>query len=343
MERLRVNRTPGSCERRIGLTKTLAYTIRGFIERLIRMLLALLSAPILLLLSCVARLKKRNENPRLIWGPTPIISIKYLSQAARSYGYKSQTLVYGFYPINRREDFDLGMDDFIPRIHLFGLNPFRMLGFYIIFAWALFTQDIFHFFFDGGFLSGTPLRFLECQLLKLACKKVVVMPYGSDIAVMSKLEEMDRDAWLQDYPSAQEKDAAVMKQVRYFAKWADFVIGCGNQLAGFQPRQDLLLFSYIPIDSNHWSSTGTFSQADGHDGEVTVIHTPNHRAIKGTDLLVEAVRQLQEEGVRVRLEVMEGQTNDAVRIALERADILTSPGNLREYLFGGMPDCEYTA
>ena len=285
--------------------------------------------PLLLLAACVANLSGRRKNPRLVWGPTPIISIKYLSQAAKLYGYQSQTVVYGISPVNQRKDFDLVIDDFVPRIRIFGVNPFRILGSYVVFTWALFTHDIFHFFFDGGFLSPTPLRFLECELLKLAGRKVIMMPYGGDVAIISDMKEHDRQTWLRDYPGAAERDAIVRKQVLYFARYADFVIGSSNQICQFQPRRDLLLFSYMAIDTDNWSPEGRYSSADGHTGEVVVLHTPNHRALKGTEYLIEAVQQLQQEGLKVRLEILEGRANDEVKVALQKADILA------EQFFGG--------
>jgi glycosyltransferase involved in cell wall biosynthesis len=149
-----------------------------------------------------------------------------------------------------------------------------------------------------------------------------MMPYGSDIAIISELEEMDREAWLTDYPLAAERDRIVKKQVLYFVKRADFVIGCGSQISGYQPRQDLLLFSYLAIDTNRWRADGIYSTADGHTGEVLILHTPNHRSLKGTDYLIHAVKQLQVEGLQIKLEILEGRSNEEVKASLIKADIL---------------------
>ena len=50
-------------------------------------------------------------------------------------------------------------------------------------AWTLRRGDVFIRFFDGGFLRWTHLKWLEAPLLRLAGKRLVVSPYGSDIAV----------------------------------------------------------------------------------------------------------------------------------------------------------------
>lgn len=316
--------------KRIGSRRNVSGALRAF-GIVVRFLVASAMCPFLVLAACIAKLGGRRKNPRILWGPTPIINIKYLSQAAKLYGYQSQTAVYSIYPANQRKDFDFVIDDFVPKVRIFGVNPFLWvgLGYYVVFTWAIFTHGIFHFFFDGGFLSLTPLRFLECQLLKLAGKKVVVMPYGGDVAVVSEMKKQDRQMWLRDYPHAAERDAIVRKQVLYFARRADFVIGVDNQTRWFQPRRDVSPFSYLAIDTDSWSPDGRYSTADGHTGEVIVLHAPNHRGIKGTEYLVEAVEHLRQKGLMVKLKILEGRPNDEVKDALQKADILA------EQFFGG--------
>lgn len=60
----------------------------------------------------------------------------------------------------------------------------------------------------------------------------------------------------------------------------------------------------------------------GHDGEVVVVHAPNHRHIKGTDRLIEVVEQLRGEGLGVRLELLEKRPNSEVRTAVQAGDIV---------------------
>ena len=50
--------------------------------------------------------RSRGEKPAILWGPRPIINIKYSSLADRLYGYRSDTLVYEVYHLNARTDFD---------------------------------------------------------------------------------------------------------------------------------------------------------------------------------------------------------------------------------------------
>jgi glycosyltransferase involved in cell wall biosynthesis len=275
--------------------------------------------PVLVITAAVARIhtnwrRKRRLQPRVVWGPTPIISIKYWSQAVRRFGYKSTTLVYEVYPINSRDDFDLKIDDFPPRILWL-----RRLKACFVFAWALMKFDIFNFFFDGGFLARTSLAFLECQLIKIAGKKITVIPYGSDIAVAEHLGVFE-ESMLTSYPNLQNRGSYIRSRVLYLSQWADFIIK--NMQVGFLPKFDLMWPNCLAIDTDLWKAEELSSLADGHTGEVVIFHSSNHRLIKGTDALFEAVRQLQEEQLKIRLELFEKRSNEEVREAVLNCDIL---------------------
>ena len=55
---------------------------------------------------------------------------------------------------------------------------------------------------------------------------------------------------------------------------------------------------------------------------VIVLHAPNHRHVKGTALLLEAVEAIRARGVQVTLEVIERRPNEEVRAAVHRCDIV---------------------
>jgi hypothetical protein len=105
-----------------------------------------------------------------------------------------------------------------------------------------------------------------------------------------------------------------------FARWANLVIR--NYQYGFMPRYDVLWPTQIAIDSDLWQAEPAESDADGHTGEVVVVHATNHRRIKGSDGLIEAVAPLAGEGLQVRLELLERRPNDEIRAAITRADIV---------------------
>jgi len=251
-------------------------------------------------------LGRRKRLPRLVWGPVPIINIRYWSEALRRRGYQSTTLVYDVYAINDPGDFD--------RVGRSG--PLRPLLPYTAFLWVLLHADVVNFFFDGGFLAPTALRSFECQLLKLAGKRIVMCPYGSDIAVPEHLGPF-RAATVATYPHVVERAEATRRRVRYFCRWADFVIR--NLQPGFLPRWDILWPTCVAIDEQLWAPND--EPAEPRD-EVVVVHSSNHSELKGTAVLAEAVERLRQLGVPLRLELYERVPNTVVRTAVRGCDVL---------------------
>ena len=264
--------------------------------------------------------RSRGERPRLVYGPTPIISIKYMSGALRRRGYQTTTFVYGFPSISERSDYDASFSELLGGSQGRVLTNLRVLiGPYLALARLMRTGDIFHFFFDGGFLRATPLRFWELQLLHLAGKKVVVMPYGGDVAVPSRIRSSAfRDALAVDYPELGPREPRTMRWLAYFSRHADFVVGCLVHVETL-PRFDLLTTHYYPIDTELWDAE---QRPVREEGDVIVFHAPNHRAMKGTEFVIRACRELREEGLPVRLSLAEGLPNREVRRLLAESDIL---------------------
>jgi hypothetical protein len=228
-------------------------------------------------------------------------------------GYESTTVVWGVYPIHERSDFDLVRADLGPRTKLF--EPWRD---YAPFFWILRNADIVLTFFDGGFLRNTPYRKLELRILGLARKRVIVSPYGGDIAVRGYLAGWE-GAMALDYPGLIARSDATRARVDWFSRRADVTIR--NVNPGYLPRADVLWPNQYALDPEEFEP-GVKSGSDGRNGRVAVLHAPNHRHIKGTTDLERAVEALRSEGLDVQLVVLEGRPNGEVRDALRGADIV---------------------
>src|SRR5215213_4767635 len=95
----------------VSILRKLRHWIIAFLMSLLNWLIALLSLLLLAIVALRARAdtkqrQQRGERPRLIYGPSPIISIKYMSQAMQQAGYVAQTFVNTVYHINNRGDYD---------------------------------------------------------------------------------------------------------------------------------------------------------------------------------------------------------------------------------------------
>jgi Glycosyl transferases group 1 len=238
----------------------------------------------------------------------------YWSAAMRRAGYESHTYVLTHYFINRREDYDRYLDEF-QREGALG----QLLAPYRFFAASLRAGDVFLRFFDGGFLRHTPLQWTENRLLKLAGKRLVVVPYGSDVAVNGHFAGLE-DTLYADYPALRELSDEIKRWADHMAESADLVVR--NWQVGYIPRYDLLWVNMLTIDLDRWADSGEASERTGHEDPVKVVHTPNHRNIKGTPHLLRAVEELREDGLKIDLELVEGRPNEEVRSAMAAADIV---------------------
>ncbi len=280
---------------------------------------AVISALGLVLLALCARLattlrRTAGRRPRVVWGPAPLINIKFWSASLTKLGYPSTTFVDGLARINVKSDFDLHMEDLMG-----GGRIASLFNCYRPFAWVLLHADVVMSFFDGGFLRHTRLQGLEGPILRIAGKKLVVFPYGADIAVPGFLGPTEGEL-LKDYPIFGELAPKTKARVDRFADWADVVVR--NYQNGYMPRQDVIWATQLAIDTDVWRPNGRPGEADGRSGEVVVLHAPNHRHVKGTVGLLRSIEVLQEEGLKVKLELIEMQPNTDVHAAIETADIV---------------------
>ena len=55
---------------------------------------------------------------------------------------------------------------------------------------------------------------------------------------------------------------------------------------------------------------------------VKILHTPNHRGVKGTEYIINSIQELQNEGLKIDLILIENKPNSYVKGELENTDIL---------------------
>jgi glycosyltransferase involved in cell wall biosynthesis len=254
--------------------------------------------------------RARGEKPAILWGPRPIINIKYSSLADRLHGYRSDTLVYEVYHLNARTDFDYSF------ARLYSVPVLGAVVPYASFLWAGLRYDIFGFFFTGGLLTPSPFWWIELPLLRLAGKKIVVYPYGQDARIPSLTRESGGwNAYTDVPPGEEDRDERdVRRRLAAFGRHADVVLGCAD-LVEHLPRLDGV-FLY-PFDADAWPP----ASAPEHE-VVTVVHSPNHRHYKGTRYLLEAVETLQREGLPIELILVEKMPNEEAREVYRRSDLI---------------------
>ncbi len=277
-----------------------------------------------------AALKGPHARKLLIWTPTPLINNKFWSGAMRGAGYESQTVVTHHYPAHKRTDYDLYYDEILEQSRWgkwAGKVPY--LVDFLAFLYVIRNAKVVHIPFTGGPLGATPFWRSEAPLYKKAGIKIVVIPYGGDAHMYSKiLNTSMRNALLIDYPMAARRESEIAERVEYWSRQADCVM-CGALIYGMS-RWDVTTASPLCLDLEKVRAKSSYSDADGRNGPVRVVHAPNHRGFKGTEYVIRAVEELRQEGLQVDLVLLERVLNDVVMDELGRADILV------EQLIAGM-------
>ncbi|OAI49742.1 hypothetical protein AYO43_02850 [Nitrospira sp. SCGC AG-212-E16] len=242
----------------------------------------------------------------------------------RQCGYFSKTFVSTYYAaIGERQDFDLYRQEIFAVYRWMNRNLIAVIEPYLSFVYLIFRFDIFHFFYDGGVLARTPLRFVELQLLHAFRKKVVVMPYGADVHVLPFMRNsVYRFGQLYHYGANLLRERHTIERwIDYFSRHADCCIGSINFDALY--RWDILPVSYLTINVDLFQPSGDYEyKNDGRTGTVVIAHTPNHRVIKGTEYIIAAIERLRSEGYQIEFLLLEKMKNTEVRKILERCDIL---------------------
>ncbi|TLY40671.1 MAG: glycosyltransferase family 4 protein [Nitrospirae bacterium] len=257
-------------------------------------------------------LGRRQSKPKIIWGPTPIINISTNAAADRLYGYQSDTLVYRPYFITA--DFTYNLERW------WRYPPLALVIPWAVFLWAVLRYDIFHLYFDGGFLNRTLGKPLELPLLKLLGKKIIVSAYGGDVRV----ERITRT--LGEYNCCMDctqrlvacicDDNLARRNLAHVQRYADSTLSMGD-MTEYTPgsRNDLF---YWAIDLKKWPFVGVSLSSS----PVKVLHAPNHPQFKGTRYLEACIKQLQDEGYPVQLVLVTGLGNEEAKEVYTQADIM---------------------
>lgn len=263
-----------------------------------------------------------------IWGSSPLLSNRYWSEAIREAGRPSVTLMENwFHSIHKRADFDLYFEDFGPR--WLGRKVQMGLGTCGALIYALLRARVMHIPFNGFALNDTLIWRLESWLFRLAGAKLIVMPFGADFYKYSRVMDTSlRYGLLASYPERAHLEGRVARRIEHWSRHADTVVA-GFLIDGLG-RWDVTMPQMFSIDTRQWRPKQDYSAADGVNGAVRVLHTPNHRGYKGTEFILAAVDRLRSEGLKVELVLLERVPNDQVAEVMRTVDI-----HAEQFIFTG--------
>lgn len=280
-------------------------------------------------------INSKKGNKKVIFGTTPILNNKYWSDSLKNIDIDSETLMKTYFGnINKKDDYDKYFDDVIPKILR---KKYIKEVAYLFFVWLYIIKNakVFVMPFSGVVFHKYFWKF-EYLLFKFNGIKTIVIPYGADAYMYSRIKEVSlQNALLISYPDASKNEKEIERKVFFWSKYADIVSG-GYIVCDGMPRWDIAIPQNIIIDTRKWTKKKIYSTNDGSNGVVKILHTPNHRGFKGTEYLIKAIDELKEEGLEIELVLLEKVPNTMVRELMQEVDILAEQFIAPGYALSGM-------
>ena len=289
------------------MIKSLYYCFRFFYEMLV--------LPMVMLVALVCGRCRKSIDIGL--GPFPLINNIYHKRALELAGYSAETFVSQVWHIT--SNFDVRFDQ-----HWLSKNILTrklLLNLYI-FCWSARRYRSVIIYFDGGALGqGTAFLWrLEPYLYRLAGVKTVVLPYGSDVQVMSRSPNLQfKHAMAVDYPQHRTRHRHIQAMVDVWSSAGSHIVG-GCEWVDYMHHWDSLMIAHFSIQLPDLPATRVDDART--PGPLRLLHAPNHREIKGTRHVVKAVEQLREEGLDIELVMVERVPNEEVRRLILEADVV---------------------
>jgi hypothetical protein len=233
-----------------------------------------------------------------------------LSRAERELGLRSDVAVLEGHPFGYEVDIDLDVSD--------RTDPDAIKKKKGFLRRAILRYKVFHYAYGGHTFFQTledgELR-TEIPLLKRLGKKILVTFIGDDARPPSASPFMD---WSQEVLEMQE--IYQQRRIDLMLAHADRVFYLNPDLREWLPGAEFR--PYAAVDPQAIPLRPPEPRA-----EVVIGHAPSDRTIKGTEYVISAVDGLRDEGLPVRLELIENVPHEEVLPRLMRTDLVVDQLN----------------
>lgn len=275
------------------------------IYRLIRLFVNFIFFPIVVLGCLCINIFPKKVDVGI--GPLPLINNIYWKKALEKKAYKVETYVNSLYFIT--DEFD----------YIFDKNLIYRFLPILLFLRTIRRYKIVYIYFDGGPLQVLPFyRRIEPLLFRLANTKVVVMPYGSDSQIFDKTKnKLMVNALCQDYSVFFKQNYRIIKNNVYtWSRYADIVIGAMDSV-DYLHYWNRIRQCHYAIDVEKIQPVYLEPQE-----VVRILHAPNHKEIKGTRFVENAITELKEEGYKIEYVFQQGLPNNEFIKLIQSVDIV---------------------
>lgn len=192
-------------------------------------------------------------------------------------------------------------------------------------AWALVRYDVFIMGFGESLLPGNR----DLPILRAFGKTVIsVLAHGSEARPPymdgAHQNEQGHLKPLESYPVIAAQNRAL---VAFHQRHASVVVGAPYSTTHFAERPLVNCFAlggpfWEPDDAAEEDPAEARHGAPGGRRRVRILHSPSHRAAKGTPVIEEAIRSLQRRGYDIEFVVVAGRPHREVIREIKRCDFI---------------------
>lgn len=158
----------------------------------------------------------------------------------------------------------------------------------------------------------------DASILKRARKAVFVTFQGDDARQGNYCRQHFAVTWANHVGSSYytpEDDRFKRARIEQFDRVADGIYSLNPDLLHVLPKRARFM-PYAHVDPRDWTSIPGRNSI-----ELLVAHAPSHRAVKGTQWIINAVERLRAAGARIVLRLVEGVTHAEARRQFAEADL----------------------
>ncbi|HRP67945.1 MAG TPA: hypothetical protein PLY93_00215 [Turneriella sp.] len=268
--------------------------------------------PFLIILIIISRYKRKPIQ--IGFGPEPLINNLYHKRALEEFGFTAETFVNQVYFIT--DEFDIRVDK-LP-------FPINILSNYLLGFMVLWRYECLYIYYNGGPFAWTLLAKWEPLIYRFAKIKIHVTAYGGDVHDLRRVVNLNfKRALDNDYPMFYLQQVKTEKQVARWSKYGTH-ISSGCDWVYYVPHWHTLMLGHFCIDlaKIHFNSNESIPKKFNSKRPLRLFHAPNHKAIKGSNFFINAVKELREEGCAIELNLKQGVPNSEIQESIQDCDVV---------------------
>ncbi|MFA5029975.1 MAG: hypothetical protein WC495_00080 [Patescibacteria group bacterium] len=248
----------------------------------------------------------KAQRMRILHAPFNIAGqASIISRAQRKLGHQSDVMILN--ENNYKYEFDINLN-------INSLSKISKIGRYSSnFFYCITHYDLFHFHFGNSLLPKN----IDLRILKLLNKKIVMHYWGSDVLqtdIALNYTLFDKNLLKKIYPKLNNKKRR--QKIKTIESIADATIVGDFSLLPYSPKSHVvrqaISLEKIPRSSADFTSDNT-----------VIVHAPTNRDIKGTSIIISAIKKLQQK-YKIQLVLVENKSNAEALKIYQSANIVVN-------------------